>query len=43
MIIKVKKGWKVKSHTSGRSFGTYPRKKKAIIRLRQVKFFGAKE
>ena len=40
MIRKVKGGWKVVSHITGRSFGTYKTKKAAEKRLRQIKMFG---
>jgi hypothetical protein len=43
MIIKTKKGWKVTSHTTGRSFGTYRTKKEALKRLKQIKFYGGKK
>lgn len=43
MIIKTKKGYKVVSHTTGRSFGTYPTKKKAEKRLKEIKYFGKKK
>ena len=39
MIRKVKAGWKVVSHTTGRSFGTYKSKAKALVRLKQMAFF----
>ena len=37
MIKKTKAGYKVVSHITGRSFGTYPSKKKAEERLKQIK------
>lgn len=40
MIRKTKKGYKVISHTTGRSFGTYKTKTEAKKRLRQIKMFG---
>jgi hypothetical protein len=40
MIRKTNKGWKVLSHRTGRCMGIYPSRKKAIMRLRQVKYFG---
>jgi|GEM_PF-5935320 len=40
MIVKTKKGYKVISHTSGKSFGTYKRKSDAVKRLLQIKLFG---
>lgn len=43
MIKKTSKGWKVISHKTGKSFGTYPSKEKAIQRLRQIKYFGNKK
>lgn len=43
MIKKTKKGWKVVSHQTGRSFGTYPSKQKAEQRLRQIKYFAKKK
>lgn len=43
MIIKTTKGYKVVSHTTGRSFGTYPSRIKAEQRLRQIKSFGRKK
>ena len=45
MIIKVrnKRLWEVKSHRTGRIMGTYPSRKKALARLRQIKFFGKKK
>ena len=42
MIRKVKNGWKVISHKTGRSFGVYPSKKKAMQRLKQIKYFDYK-
>lgn len=39
MIIKVKGGYKVVSHTTGHSFGTYKSKKAAEKRLAQIKRF----
>jgi hypothetical protein len=39
MIIKTKNKYKVVSHLTGRSFGTYKTKKKAQERLRQIKYF----
>ncbi len=43
MIRKVKAGYKVVSHTTGRSFGTYTSKAKALKRLRQIEFFKHKK
>lgn len=43
MIRKTKQGFKVVSHTTGRSFGTYPSRPKALARLRQIKYFGSKK
>lgn len=43
MIRKTKQGYKVVSHKTHRSFGVYPSRKKAIQRLRQIKFFGSKD
>jgi hypothetical protein len=43
MIVKTKKGYTVKSHTTGRSFGTYKTKKAAHKRLRQMKGHGSKK
>ena len=40
MIRKVKGGYKVIRHTTGRSFGTYKTKEKAKKRLKQIKMFG---
>jgi hypothetical protein len=40
MIRKVKGRYKVISHITGRSFGTYKTKAEAIRRLWQIKFFG---
>jgi hypothetical protein len=42
MIRKTKQGYKVVSHTTGRSFGTYKSKKAALKRLRQIKRFSKK-
>ena len=42
MIRKTSKGYTVKSHITGRLFGTYKTKKAAIKRLRQIKYFGKK-
>ena len=39
MIRKTKKGWKVVSHKTGKSFGTYSSREKAVQRLRQIKRF----
>ena len=43
MIIKTKKGWKVVSHTTGKSFGIYPSEAKAEQRLKQIKYFELKK
>ncbi len=42
MIIKVrnKREYKVVSHRTGRCMGTYPSRKKAVERLKQIKYFG---
>jgi hypothetical protein len=40
MIRKVRGRYKVLSHTTGRSFGTYKTKAEAKKRLRQIKMFG---
>lgn len=37
MIRKVPDGYKVVSHQTGRSFGTYPTRERALERLRQMK------
>lgn len=39
MIKKVKGGYKVVSHKTGKSFGTYSSYKKAKERLKQIKRF----
>jgi hypothetical protein len=39
MIIKTKLGYVVKSHTSGRKFGTYKTLTEAKERLRQIEMF----
>jgi hypothetical protein len=39
MIRKTKKGYKVVSHQTGRSFGEYSSRKDAEERLRQIKVF----
>jgi len=39
MIRKVKSGYKVVSHKTGKSFGTYKTKKQAQKRLKQIKRF----
>ncbi len=39
MIRKVKAGWRVVSHRTGKNLGTYKTKKEAQERLRQVKYF----
>lgn len=39
MIIKVKEGWRVIGEKTGRSFGTYPSRKQAEKRLRQIEMF----
>lgn len=39
MIRKVKDGWRVVSHTTGKNLGTYKTKKEAQQRLRQIKYF----
>ena len=43
MIKKLKSGWRVVSHTSGRNMGEYKTKKEAIARLKQIKYFGNKK
>ena len=43
MIKKTKTGYKVVSHTTGRSFGTYPSKKKAEERLKQIRRYAKNE
>ena len=40
MIHKIKAGWKVVSHKTGRNLGIYKTKKAAVKRLRQIKYFG---
>ena len=40
MIKKTSKGYRVVSHTTGRSFGTYKTKSEAVKRLMEVKFYG---
>jgi len=42
MIRKVKGGYRVVSHTSGRNLGTFKSKAAAVKRLGQVKRFSAK-
>jgi hypothetical protein len=39
-IKKTRKGYKVISHTTGKSFGTYSSLAKAKQRLKQIKYFG---
>ncbi len=39
MIVKTKGGWTVKSHTTGRSFGTYSSRAAAERRLRMIQWF----
>jgi hypothetical protein len=39
MIRKTKGGFKVVSHTTGRSFGEYKTEDEAKIRLRQIAYF----
>ena len=39
MIVKSKGGYKVRSHTSGRSFGTYKSRAGAERRLKQIRYF----
>lgn len=39
MIRKVKEGWRVIGHKSGRNMGTYKTKKEAEKRLKQIKHF----
>lgn len=39
MIVKVKGGYRVKSHQTGKNFGTYKTKAKAQKRLAQIKRF----
>jgi len=43
MIRKTPKGYKVVSHTTGRSFGTYRSKAQAQKRLRQIEYFKHKK
>lgn len=42
MIRKTKDGYKVVSHQTGKSFGTYPTKAGAEKRLKQIKRFKKK-
>ena len=39
MIKKVKAGYRVVTHQTGRNMGTYPTKSQAQKRLRQIKKF----
>jgi len=39
MIRKVKEGWRVISHRTGKNLGTYKTKKEAQKRLRQIQAF----
>ncbi len=39
MIIKVKKGWKIISKTTGRRLGFFKTKKEAEKRLKQIEYF----
>jgi hypothetical protein len=39
MIEKRGKFWVVKSHTTGRSFGKYLSRRKAVERLKQIQMF----
>lgn len=43
MIVKTKKGYTVKSHTSRKSFGSYKTKAQAVKRLRQMKGHASKK
>ena len=43
MIRKVKEGWRVVSHRTGKNLGTYKTKKAAQERLRQVKYFSERD
>jgi hypothetical protein len=43
MIVKIKSGYKVVSHNTGKSFGTYKTKPQAVKRLKQVKFYSKKQ
>ena len=42
MIVKKGNKYEVVSHTTGRSFGTYTSRKKALRRLREMQFFKTK-
>lgn len=42
MIKKVKDGYRVVSHQTGKNFGTYPKKAQAVKRLAQIKKFKKK-
>jgi hypothetical protein len=42
VIRKTPKGYKVVSHQTGRSFGTYPTRAQAVKRLRQIKAYSKK-
>ena len=42
MIKKVKEGYRVIAHKSGRNMGTYPTKAGAEKRLKQIERFGKK-
>lgn len=42
MIKKVKEGYRVVSHKTGRNMGTYKKKEDAEERLKQIKRFGRK-
>jgi hypothetical protein len=39
MIVRVKKGYKVVSHQTRKSFGTYPSRAQAEARLAQIRRF----
>lgn len=43
MIRKIKGGYKVVSHRTGRNMGTYKTRKAALRRLRQIKYFGGRK
>ena len=43
MIRKLKAGWRVISHRTGRNLGTYRTKAAALKRLRQIAFFKHKK
>jgi len=43
MIRRVKEGWRVVSHRTGRNLGTYKTKAGALARLKQIAFFKHKK